>query len=137
MSKEEEALQPYLSASLSDVWTLLMATGLAPHQDLLVTTSIKFLATVANSVHHPLFATPGVLQNVCEKIIAPNVQLLQQDEELFDDNAFEYVRRDVEGSDTDTRRRTSCELVRALCRNYESQVTTLFSGYIGSLLSQV
>ena len=79
-----------------------------------MTTAIKFLATVANSVHHGLFATDGVLQNVCEKIIAPNVQLLTQDEELFDDNPFEYVRRDVEGSDTDTRRRVSCELVRAL-----------------------
>ena len=50
-----------------------MATGLAAHQDLLVTTAIRFLATVANSVHHALFADPSVLQNVCEKIIAPNV----------------------------------------------------------------
>ena len=32
MSKEEEAFQPHLSGALSDVWTLLMATGLAPHQ---------------------------------------------------------------------------------------------------------
>lgn len=136
MSKEEEAFQPHLAGALSDVWSLLMATGLAPHQDLLVTTSIRFLSTVANSVHHELFASPDVLQNVCEKIIAPNVQLLSQDEEVFEDNPFEYVRRDVEGSDTDTRRRVSCELVRALCRNYESQVTTLFSGYIGHLLSQ-
>ena len=46
------------------------------------------------------------------------------------------MRRDVEGSDTDTRRRVACDLVRGLCRNYEEQVTTLFSGYIGSLLSQ-
>ena len=136
MSKEEEAFQPFLSAALSDVWTLLMATGLAPHQDGLVTTSIKFLSTVANSVHHALFADANVLQNLCEKIIAPNVQLLEQDEELFDDNPFEFVRRDVEGSDTDTRRRVACDLVRALCRNYETQVTNLFSGYIGSLLSQ-
>lgn len=136
MSKEEEALEPHLSGALGDVWTLLMATGLAPHQDLLVTTSIKFLSTVANSVHHALFAAADVLQNMCEKIIAPNVQLLTQDEEIFDDNPFEYVRRDVEGSDTDTRRRVSCDLVRALCRNYEAQVTTLFSGYIGSLLTQ-
>ena len=68
---------------------------------------------------------------VCEKIITPNVQLLESDEELFEDNAFEYIRRDVEGSDTDTRRRVSCDLVRGLCRNYEAQVATLFSGCIG------
>lgn len=46
---------------------------------------------------------------------------LEQDVELFEDNAFEYIRRDVEGSDTDTRRRVSCDLVRGLCRNYEAQ----------------
>ena len=136
MSKEEEAFQPFLSDALSTVWTLLMATGLAPHQDLLVTTAIRFLEKVAISPHHTLFATPEVLQNVAEKIIAPNVQLLTQDEELFEDNPFEYIRRDVEGSDTDTRRRVSRELVHALCRNYESQLTTLFSGYVSSLLAQ-
>ena len=136
MSKEEEAFQPFLSEALSTVWTLLMATGLAPHQDLLVTTAIRFLTTVATSPHHQLFASADVLQNVCEKIIAPNVQLLTQDEEIFEDNPFEYIRRDAEGSDTDTRRRVSCDLVRALCRNYEAQTTTLFSGYVTQLLGQ-
>jgi exportin-2 (importin alpha re-exporter) len=136
MAKEEEAFQPHLESALSTVWGLLMATGLAPHQDLLVTTSIRFLTTVAASVHHALFASPSVMQNVCEKIIAPNVQLLAHDEELFEDNPFEYIRRDVEGSDTDTRRRVSCDLVRALCRNHESAVTALFSAYIARLLGQ-
>ena len=64
------------------------------------------------------------------------MQLLTQDEELFDDNPFEFVRRDVEGSDADTRRRIACEFVRALCRNYESQVSSVLSGYIGQLLTQ-
>jgi len=136
MSKYEEEFQPFIESCLSQVWGLLMATGLHPHQDLLVTTSIRFLTTVSTSVHHHFFASPQVLQNVCEKIITPNVQLLEQDEELFEDNAFEYIRRDVEGSDTDTRRRVSCDLVRGLCRNYEAQVTNLFSGYITSMLQQ-
>ena len=77
-----------------------MATGLHPHQDLLVTTAVRFLTTVATSVHHHLFAAPEVLTNVCQKIISPNVQLLAQDEETFDENPLEYIRRDVEGSDT-------------------------------------
>ena len=64
-----------------------------------MTTSVRFLTTVSTSVHHHLFAAPEVLDNVCRKIISPNVQLLQADEELFEENAFEYVRRDVEGSD--------------------------------------
>ena len=37
------------------------------------------------------------------------------DEELFEDNPEEYIRRDIEGSDVDTRRRAACDLVKALC----------------------
>ena len=136
MSKEEEAFAPYLPGCLGEVWNVLMAAGLHPHQDLLVTTAVRFLTTVSTSVHHHLFAAPEVLNNVCRKIISPNVQLLQADEELFEENAFEYVRRDVEGSDSDTRRRGACDLVRGLCRNYEKQVTDLFSGDIAALLEQ-
>ena len=136
MSKEEEAFAPYLSGCLGEVWNVLMATGLFPHQDMLVTTAMRFLTTVSTSVHHQLFAAPEVLNNVCQRIISPNVQLLQADEELFEENPFEYVRRDVEGSDSDTRRRGACDLVRGLCRNYEKQVTDLFSGDIGTLLQQ-
>ncbi len=134
MSKYEEEFEPYLGTLLGHVWDLLVGTSLAPHHDLLVATAIRFLTTVASSVHHKLFAQPEVLQNVCRKIIVPNVQLLQSDEELFEDNPFEFVRRDIEGSDADTRRRVSCDLVRGLCRNYEKEVTELFSADIEALL---
>jgi len=136
MSKYEEEFQPYLSTCLGHAWELLVSTSLFVHHDLLVTTSIRFLTTVSTSVHHQLFAQAEVLQNVCEKIIAPNMQLLAADEEIFDENPIEYVRRDIEGSDSDTRRRVSCDLVRGLCKNYEAQVTALFQGYISTLLAQ-
>ena len=42
-----------------------------------MTTAIRFLTTVSLSVHHNLFSSAEVLQNVCERIVSPNVQLLQ------------------------------------------------------------
>ena len=54
-----------------------MARAIVPSQDLLVTTAIRFLTTVSLSVHHNLFSSAEVLQNVCERIVSPNVQLLQ------------------------------------------------------------
>ena len=36
-------------------------------------------------------------------------------------NWVEYVRRDTEGSDSDTRRRAASELVRALCERFPEQ----------------
>lgn len=49
-------------------------------------------------------------------------------------NPIEYIRRDSEGSDSDTRRRTAADLVRALTEKFEAQVTEMFTGYVGKLL---
>ena len=56
--------------------------------------------------------------------------ILETDEELFEDNAEEYIRRDIEGSDVDTRRRAACDLVRALSSHFEAQMTSIFGLYV-------
>ena len=37
--------------------------------------AIKFLTTVARSVHHALFNDANVLKQICESIIIPNLQV--------------------------------------------------------------
>jgi len=73
---------------------------------------------------------------VCACVTVVNVSLhvvlyfLVSDEELFADNAEEYIRRDIEGSDVDTRRRAACDLVRVLSHYYEEKITGIFSSYV-------
>jgi len=136
MEKSEEEFAPYLQTFVQDVWTLLMSTDLASNRDHLVTSGVKFLTTVASSVHHKLFESSDTLRQICENIIIPNLQFREDDEELFNDNHVEYIRRDLEGSDADTRRRGSCELVKALTAKFPQQVTSAITGYVQSLLSQ-
>ena len=50
--------------------------------------------------------------------------------ELFEDNPEEYVRRDIEGSDVDTRRRASCDLVRTLAVHFEDKMMSIFGQYV-------
>eukprot|EP00741_Cyanophora_paradoxa_P021915 tig00021428_g21154.t1 len=127
MEKYEEEFKPYLQKFVSDVWTLLMKKGPEPKNDLMVTSAIRFLTTVAKSVHYELFNDPATLKSICEKI---------QDEELFEENPQEYLRRDIEGSDTDTRRRAACELVKGLCVRFEAPVTEVCTGYITAMLAE-
>jgi exportin-2 (importin alpha re-exporter) len=68
--------------------------------------------------------------------VIPNLLFRESDAELFEDNPREYIRRDVEGSDTDTRRRAALELVRGLRKNYEQQVTQFFAADVAKLLAQ-
>ena len=56
------------------------------------------------------------------------------DVELFEDNPEEYIRRDLEGSDVDTRRRAACDLVKGLSRFFEPQITTIFGAYVKTML---
>ena len=45
------------------------------------------------------------MKTICEQVILPNVGYRQEDEELFEDNPEEWIRRDLEGSDQGLGRR--------------------------------
>ena len=63
-----------------------------------------------------------------------NFDFRECDVELFEDNPEEYIRRDLEGSDVDTRRRAACDLVKGLSRFFEPQITTIFGAYVKTML---
>ena len=72
-----------------------------------------------------MFKNEDVLRQICEKIVIPNLRLNDDMEEMFEMNYVEYVRRDTEGSDYDTRRRAATELVKALAGQFEAEVSIL------------
>lgn len=84
--------------------------------------AIRFLTTVASGVHYTLFGNADILKQVCESIIIPNLTVREEDEEMFELNWVEYVRRDTEGSDADTRRRAAADLVKSLTVKFSSEV---------------
>lgn len=56
--------------------------------------------------------------------------LLESDLELFEDNPEEYIRRDIEGSDAGTRRRSACDLVKVLSRYFQQEITNILGPYV-------
>ena len=136
MKLNEEEFAPHLEVCVRAVWEQLISVGPAPGQDNLAMAAIAFLTAVARSVHYGLFGDAGVLKQVCEGIVIPNLRLRDEDIELFEMNWVEWVRRDTEGGDSDTRRRAASELVRALVDKFPSQTTELFSGYVAALLGE-
>lgn len=77
-----------------------------------------------------------MLRQICESIIIPNLALRQDDEETFEEDPAEYIRKDIEGSDADTRRNTSIELVKALLINYDNIVTPILLNRANALFQQ-
>uniref|UniRef100_A0A7N0VK74 Importin N-terminal domain-containing protein n=1 Tax=Kalanchoe fedtschenkoi TaxID=63787 RepID=A0A7N0VK74_KALFE len=143
IEKNEEEFQAYLNDFALSIWNLLVnvssssspAARSSPSHDRLIITAIKFLSTVSTSVHHSLFAGDGVIPMICQSIVIPNVRLRDEDEELFEMNHVEFMRRDMEGSDQDTRRRIACELLKGVAAHYKDQVTQAVSLHLQNLLS--
>ena len=144
VEKDEDEFKPYLTGAPTagfsfclDIWNLLTRIPMDKSQDRLVTTAIKFLTNVCRgTLHSQMFGSEESLKQLVEKVALPNMQVRDEDEELFEMNFIEYIRRDIEGNDTDTRRRSACELVKRLTEKFPQQVTSLCSNYVNTLLGQ-
>nr|GEZ38336.1 hypothetical protein [Tanacetum cinerariifolium] len=52
----------------------------------------------------------------------------EEDEELFEINYIEFIRRDMEGSDLDTRRMIACKLLKGIMGNYKDKISAKAGG---------
>ncbi|EDO41297.1 predicted protein [Nematostella vectensis] len=135
--KYDEEFETYLPKFVDAIWHLLLSTSNNIKHDLLVSNAIQFLASVSERPNYKqLFEDQATLQSICEKVIVPNMEFRDEDEEVFEDNPEEYIRRDIEGSDVDTRRRAACDLVRGLSKFHEQPVIAIFHHYVMALLEQ-
>jgi exportin-2 (importin alpha re-exporter) len=133
--KDEEPFMEYLPNFTRLVWNLLMTISAFPKHDSLATTSIRFLSSlVQKRMHHHLFQEEATLREIVLKIVIPNLLFRESDEERFEDDPREFIVTEVEGSDSESRRRCSQDLLRAMCRQFETQTTTICSEHVASML---
>jgi len=132
---DAENFKEYTQKFAQHIWNLLVTTNQDIQNDTLVSTAIRYLVTVAERPEsRSLFQDTNVLNLLCQRVIIPNMTFRELDQELFEDDPEEYVKRDIEGSDVDTRRRAACDLVQALSKFLESQLIEIFGRYIGEML---
>jgi exportin-2 (importin alpha re-exporter) len=135
--KFDEDFSKYCQPFITSAWNLLSSTGSETKYDGLVSKALHFLTAVASTKEHAqLFNNEGVLTQIVEKVILPNVALRESDLEMFEDEPIEYIRRDLEGSDTDSRRRSATDFLRKLQEKFEAPVTGVVSQYINHYLAQ-
>ncbi|KAI9838217.1 MAG: importin-alpha export receptor [Sclerophora amabilis] len=136
VQKFEDAFGPFLTQFISSSWNLLTTIGSETKYDILVSKALQFLTAVAHVEQHAQnFNNEETLSQVVEKVILPNLSLRESDIELFEDEPIEYIRRDLEGSDSDTRRRAATDFLRQLMEKFEKPVTDVVSRYIDHYIS--
>jgi exportin-2 (importin alpha re-exporter) len=133
--KYEDAFGPYLQQFIGSSWQLLTSIGTETKYDILVSKALQFLTSIAKIQQHAqAFNNEGTLNEVVEKVILPNLTLRESDVELFEDEPIEFIRRDLEGSDSDTRRRAATDFLRQLMEQFEQLTTTVVQRYINHYL---
>lgn len=136
-TKFDDDFSPFADKFTSAVWTLLSAVGPEKRYDLLVSKALNFLTAIASVPRHAQnFNDEAVMGQIVEKVILPNVSLRESDMEMFEDEPIEFIRRDLEGSDTDSRRRAATDFLRKLLENFELMVTQVVFKYIEHYLTQ-
>lgn len=135
--KYDEDFSKYCGPFITNVWGLLSNIGPETRYDNIVSKALHFLTAVASSREHSgNFNNEETLSQIVEKVILSNVTLRESDIELFEDEPIEFIRRDLEGSDTDSRRRSATDFLRKLQEKFESLVTSVVSRYINHYLAQ-
>lgn len=131
MQKYEDAFGELCTPFITSTWSLLTTIGPETKYDILVSKALHFLTAVASiDKHAQNFNNDDILGQVVEKVILPNVSLRESDIEQFEDEPIEYIRRDLEGSDADTRRRAATDFLRKLLEKFEDLVTSVVGRYI-------
>jgi exportin-2 (importin alpha re-exporter) len=135
VQKYEDAVGVYVEAFIGSSWNLLATTGLESKYDILVSRALQFLTSVTRIPQHAqVFNNEETLDQIIQRVILPNVSLRESDLELFEDEPIEFIRRDLEGSDNDTRRRAATDFLRALVSHFEKLVTDTVLKYVNHYL---
>ncbi|KOS18488.1 Importin alpha re-exporter [Escovopsis weberi] len=135
--KYDADFSQYCKPFITSTWNLLSSIGSEVKYDNITSKALHFLTAVsATREHSELFNSEEVLTQIVEKVILPNVALRESDVEMFEDEPIEYIRRDLEGSDSDSRRRSATDFLRSLQEKFEAPVTSSVSRYINHYLSQ-
>jgi len=135
--KYEEEFAPFLPRFVSAIWQRVVSLTLLPKHDRLAAASIRFIAeVVSKQMHASLFSDEATIRQIIDSIVIPNMFLRHVDVELFEDSPLEYISRDLENADSETRRRGACDLINALCKHHNLITTHICAGHISTMFQQ-
>ncbi|RMZ91966.1 hypothetical protein DV736_g779, partial [Chaetothyriales sp. CBS 134916] len=116
----------YVRNFVESSWSLLTTVGPEPKNDILVSKALHFLTSICRITEQAQsFNDASIQTQVIEKVILPNVALRDSDVDLFEDEPIEFIRHDLEGSDSETRRRAASDFLHELSDQFEHSVTSI------------
>ncbi|GMM38770.1 importin-alpha export receptor [Saccharomycopsis crataegensis] len=134
-TRYQDVFDPLIEKFVQSSWNELTSLTLQVKYDILTSKYLTFLTSIIKiPKYFDIFNNAQVLNEIFINIILPNITLRESDEELFEDDPIEYIKRDIENNDSNTRRSSSTEFLRELKDKNESLVTETVLKYINEFL---
>lgn len=125
----------HVQGFVQNSWTLLTTIGPQPKNDILVSKALQFLTSISRIREQAqVFNDSNVQTQIIEKVVLPNIALRDSDVETFEDEPIEFIRQDLEGSDSETRRRAATDFLRELSDQFEASITSIALSYVDKCL---
>lgn len=137
VTRYAEEFDPLIPNFITSVWELINNyVTQQPKFDLLAVKALSFLTSITKIVkYQSYFNNEQAVNEIIEKIILPNIAFREVDEETFEDEPVAFVRSDLEGSDFDSRRKSSTDFLRELKDVNTELLTTNVMSYVNRFLS--
>ncbi|KAK5736829.1 importin-alpha export receptor [Elasticomyces elasticus] len=132
-----EEFDSHIETFIGTSWNFLTGLGPEAKNDVVVSRALEFLTIVVGmGKYASQFNDAAVLGQVVENVVIPNLSLRESDIETFEDEPIEFIRRDLEGSDEDTRRRGATNFLRKLMEQFEKLITEIVMRYTNHFLAE-
>ncbi|EGW35169.1 uncharacterized protein SPAPADRAFT_48204 [Spathaspora passalidarum NRRL Y-27907] len=132
-----DVFEPLIQTFITSVWELVNTfVTKQPKFDLLVVKSLQFLTAIIKIENYQnIFQNETSINEIIEKIILPNIYFRENDQETFEDEPLHYIRSDLEGSDFDSRRKSSTDFLRELKELNSELLTNSVMKYVNQFLN--
>lgn len=131
---EDVFVEKYLTGCTKLVWDRLVSLTSSSKDDVLATKSMKFLSNLVIKQMYAHIFKPE-LERMVEKIVIPNLTFREDvDEGRFEENPFDYILTEIEGSDMESRRRCAQDLLTSMNRNMEQETSVICLRWVQNLL---
>ncbi|KRZ84725.1 Exportin-2 [Trichinella sp. T8] len=135
--KYEEEFFNHVMNFVKIVSQQLLSVSAEEKYDEFLSKGIDFLATVCGKPPYKLLFENGeILSQISECIVLPSLELRACDVDNFENSPNDYVLFDLEGSVAESRRRSACNFISAVCKQFSDTVEPMFTLHLHNLLVQ-
>lgn len=128
-SKFAEYFKGYQDKFFQAIWNLVAQNRVPKNSERLISALLCYLGDCCSIPQYTEFLKQN-LNHIFTALIQPNIMLSEEDVEEYMSEPQQYIKNDLEESDTETRRRLCMKFVQQLSKKYPGEMQQLIGSQV-------